>query len=102
MRFLQFLSNFQFSTNFLMKHYRYIGPKKDYYDGPIYCFGFWWFHITFMDGEGSSFWACYNNNKKLESVILELCMLDKKNKALILLHPDQEIRDIIKLLKEDK
>lgn len=29
----------------LPPHVRYFGPRKDYYDGPIYCFGFWWFHF---------------------------------------------------------
>jgi hypothetical protein len=24
---------------------RYIGPRKDWYDGPIYCLGLWWAHI---------------------------------------------------------
>jgi hypothetical protein len=28
----------------LAKEDRYIGPRKDWYDGPIYCLGLWWAH----------------------------------------------------------
>lgn len=27
------------------KRLRYLGFAKDYYDGPHYCFGFWFYHI---------------------------------------------------------
>lgn len=31
------------------KQYRYLGPRFVYYDGDIYCFGFWFFIITLSD-----------------------------------------------------
>lgn len=35
-----------FPLNFLEKEYRYFGPSFDWYDGPMYSFGFWWFNVS--------------------------------------------------------
>jgi len=32
--------------NFLGKEHRYLGFEFDWYDGPHYSFGFWWFNIS--------------------------------------------------------
>ena len=32
-------------------HQRYWGYQVGWYDGPIYSFGFWWFHIYMFDKE---------------------------------------------------
>jgi hypothetical protein len=36
------------SANFLKKKDRYFGYRRTYYDGPIHCFGFWWWHVYLM------------------------------------------------------
>ena len=35
-------------ANFLPEGVRYWGYEKTWYDGPIYCFGFWYFHVHVM------------------------------------------------------
>jgi hypothetical protein len=30
------------------KGHRHIGPCMDYYDGPLYTFGFWWFNLFWV------------------------------------------------------
>jgi hypothetical protein len=37
---------FLLPINWLDKKYRYLGPSFDWYDGPHYSFGFWFFNIS--------------------------------------------------------
>lgn len=39
------LKGYKLGSCSLTKDVRYVGYCMDYYDGPVYCFGFWYFHI---------------------------------------------------------
>lgn len=34
-----------FGSNCLSSEVRYWGYQRDYFDGPVHCFGFWFFHV---------------------------------------------------------
>ena len=82
--------------NSLPKDVRYLGFKKEYYDGPIYCFGLWYWHIYVQQGGFS--WVMFSENKLLKNTLIELTKFDKRNKAFLLTHPEETIRK----LGEDK
>lgn len=48
--------NLKWDQNLLPPDVRYIGPKYDYYDGPFYMFGFWYWHIYLHDQLSEEEW----------------------------------------------
>lgn len=64
---------------------RYVGFRKMYYDGPFYCFGFWFYNII-LEPMGSNTYYVYDYRKALEEVI-------KINPEMHLLSDNETVRE---------
>jgi hypothetical protein len=51
---------FQLSWNTLPSKYGYLGFKKEFYDGPMFCFGFYFWHVVITPGAFPSMMETYD------------------------------------------
>ncbi len=88
------VGGFDISWSLLQLSDRYWGFSKDYYDGPIWCFGFWYGHIYLVDASNSIAW---------HTAIESLKEIIKKDIPVNLLSPNKYIRGIAEnLAKKEK
>ena len=74
---------------------RYFGFKKDWFDGPFYCFGFWFYQIV-LEPLGSNMYFVHHHRKALEEAV-------KVNPEIHLLSDNKIVRELAEnYLKRNK